>query len=172
MISEGKYFDWLHNGSFLSEIPPEQQIEPQNDQKLQPYQSTIQDDDSESSSSDDGCLFIAEDKKEDDPMQKEVSPSKKEVSPSKKVYKDEDDILIRRKVLAAMPPMELTSIRRQYSLRPDMIFGWKPEDIHGAPIPMNFDYESGNLPIDATSGFEFPIYYIGKRYNDSLGMHR
>ena len=105
-------------------------------------------------------------------MQKEVSPSKKEVSPSKKVYKDEDDILIRRQVLAAMPPMELTSIRRQYSLRPDMIFGWKPEDIHGAPIPMNFDYESGNLPIDATSGFEFPIYYIGKRYNDSLGMHR
>ena len=101
-----------------------------------------------------------------------ASPDNKKLSSSKKAYKDDDDILIRRKVLAAMPPMELTSIRRQYSLRPDMIFGWKPEDIHGAPIPMHFDYETNSLPVDTKTGFEFPVYYIGKRYSDSLDMHR
>ena len=110
--------------------------------------------------------------KEEEQRQEDCSPSKKQLSPSKKVYKDEDDILIRRKVLAAMPPMELTSIRRQYSLRPDMIFGWKPDDIHGAPIPMNFDYEANGLPSDPKTGFELPVYYIGRRYNDSLDMHR
>ena len=132
---------------------------------MQIYQSSVQDVDSESSSSDSNCIFASETKKED-------GAAKEVVSPSKKAYKDDDDILVRRQVLAAMPPMELTSMRRQYSLRPDMIFGWKPEDIHGAPIPMHFDYETNGLPVDSKTGYGFPVYYIGKRYSDSLGMHR
>jgi hypothetical protein len=31
--------------------------------------------------------------------------------------------LLRRKILMDMPPMELTSVRRYYSLKPDMAFG-------------------------------------------------
>ena len=53
-----------------------------------------------------------------------------------------------------------------------MVFGWKPDDIHGAPIPMHFDFETNELPINMQTQNEFPIYYIGKRYNDSLLMHR
>ena len=82
----------------------------------------------------------------------ECGRSRMSRAPPGRERKDEDDILIRRKVLATMPPMELTSIRRQYSLRPDMIFGWKPDDIHGAPIPMNFDYETNGLPLDLKTG--------------------
>jgi len=26
-------------------------------------------------------------------------------------------------------------------MKPDMIFGWRPDDITGAPIPMHFDFE-------------------------------
>ena len=85
---------------------------------------------------------------------------------------DEDDIGIKKAVLAAMPPMELTNIRRNYSLKPDMVFGWQPNDIHGAPIPLRFDFEGVELPINPNTQDEYPIYYIGKRYADSLTMHR
>ena len=54
---------------------------------------------------------------------------------------------LKRKILMDMPPMELASVRRYYSLKPDMAFGWRPEDIHGAPIPMYFDYEQNDLPV-------------------------
>ena len=94
-------------------------------------------------------------------------------SPSKKKYfKDEDDLLIKKRVLEAMPPMELTNIRRNYSLRPDMVFGWQPNDIHGAPIPLRFDFEANEVPINPATQNEYPIYYLGKRYSDSLSMHR
>ena len=53
-----------------------------------------------------------------------------------------------------------------------MAFGWRPTDIVGAPIPMYFNYESPHLPINPETKSERPIYYIGKRYNDSLLMHK
>ena len=67
--------------------------------------------------------------------------------------------------------MELSSIRRYYSLKPDMAFGWRPEDIHGAPIPMYFDYECNDLPVNVETGWDFPVYFIGNRFSDSLHMH-
>ena len=69
-------------------------------------------------------------------------------------------------------PLELTSIRRQYSLLPDMAFGWRPGDVHGAPIPMYFNYEQIDLPMNPETKNDMPIYFIGKRFTDSLGMHR
>ena len=99
--------------------------------------------------------------------QKEKSPTKK-----KFIEDEEDDICIKRQVLSAMPPMELTNIRRNYSLKPDMVFGWQPNDIHGAPIPLRFDFDVVELPINPNTQDEYPIYYIGKRYTDSLTMHR
>ena len=59
----------------------------------------------------------------------------------------EGEKTLKRKILMDMPPMELASVRRYYSLKPDMAFGWRPEDIHGAPIPMHFDYEQNELPM-------------------------
>jgi hypothetical protein len=44
-------------------------------------------------------------------------------------------------VLDLLPPMDFVSEHVTYSIKPDMIFGWRPDDITGAPIPMYFDYE-------------------------------
>ena len=79
---------------------------------------------------------------------------------------------LKKKILREMPPMELASVRRIYSLKPDMAFGWRPEDIHGAPIPMHFDYEQNDLPVSAETGNNLPIYYLGSRFTDSIDMHR
>ena len=35
---------------------------------------------------------------------------------------------------------------RQHSLKPDMVFGWRPDNVIGAPIPMFYDFESFELP--------------------------
>lgn len=32
-------------------------------------------------------------------------------------------------------------VGNHFSMKPDMLFGWRPEDITGAPIPMHFDFE-------------------------------
>lgn len=53
----------------------------------------------------------------------------------------EDASRIKQEILDSLPPMDLPAASRQYSLKPDMRFGWRPEDVHGAPIPMIFDYE-------------------------------
>ena len=53
-----------------------------------------------------------------------------------------------------------------------MAFGWRPSDIVGAPIPMYFNYEQPALPINPDTKMSRPIYYIGKRYIDSLLMHK
>jgi hypothetical protein len=52
-----------------------------------------------------------------------------------------------------------------------MCCSWRPEDIHGAPIPMHFDYEQNDIPTYSETGAEYPIYYIGNRFTDSLDMH-
>jgi hypothetical protein len=53
-----------------------------------------------------------------------------------------------------------------------MAFGWRPTNIVGAPIPLYFNYEQAPLPINPDTKMERPIYYQGKRYVDSLLMHR
>ena len=67
--------------------------------------------------------------------------------------------------------MDLASDRRYYSLKPDMAFGWRPGDIQGAPIPLHFDYEQNELPKRHDTGSDFPVYFLGNRFNDSLDMH-
>jgi hypothetical protein len=46
-----------------------------------------------------------------------------------------------QKLLGAMPAIDLPNPYKQHSLKPDMFFGWKPENVHGAPIPLHFDFE-------------------------------
>ena len=36
---------------------------------------------------------------------------------------------------------------------------------------MYFDYEQNDLPVVPETGYDYPIYYIGNRFNDSLDMH-
>lgn len=74
-------------------------------------------------------------------------------------------------------PLPAPIITEQYSLKPDMVFGWKPQDIQiaGAPIPLYFDYESyddGQMPVHPVSGEELQVSYYGPRFRDSLEMHR
>ena len=52
------------------------------------------------------------------------------------------------------------------------MFRWKPADISGAPIPTYFDHEKNEIPINPYTLTEYPIYFIGRRFVDSLDMHK
>ena len=64
--------------------------------------------------------------------------------------------------------MDLQPTKKSYSLKPDMAFGWKPENVQAAPIPMYFDYETFELPINPLTKLDYPIYFSGERFLDSL----
>lgn len=68
--------------------------------------------------------------------------------------------------------MDLVSDARQYSMKPDMIFGWRPDDIQGAPIPLYFDFEQFEICKNPATQTPYPVYYYGKRYIHSITMHR
>ena len=55
-----------------------------------------------------------------------------------------------------------------------MVFGWRPDNVKGAPIPMFYDFEHFELPqiVRDTVKIEIPAYYMGRRYKDSLEMHK
>jgi hypothetical protein len=57
-------------------------------------------------------------------------------------------------------------------MKPDMQFGWRPEDIHGAPIPMVFDYETFEILKNPETKTVFPVYFYGNRFVDSISMHK
>ena len=44
--------------------------------------------------------------------------------------------------------------------------------IKGAPIPLYFDYESIDLPIDPATQQEYQVTYYGQRFRDSIEMHK
>jgi hypothetical protein len=79
---------------------------------------------------------------------------------------------LERKILDLMPPMDLVCETRQYSMKPDMLFGWRPEDITGAPIPMHFDFEQFEICRNSQTNQPYPVYYYGHRYIHSITMHR
>jgi hypothetical protein len=67
------------------------------------------------------------------------------------IKKDPSKILdpaVYKKIFDSMPPPLALTSSRQYSLKPDMAFGWRPTDILGAPIPMYFNYESPLISIN------------------------
>lgn len=37
---------------------------------------------------------------------------------------------------------------------------------------MHFDYEQNDIPTNPETGLDFPVYFIGNRFTDSLDMHR
>ena len=45
-------------------------------------------------------------------------------------------------------------------------------NVSGAPIPLYFDYETFDAPINPQTNTEFSVLYYGNRFRDSLEMHR
>ena len=44
--------------------------------------------------------------------------------------------------------------------------------VRGAPIPLYFDYETYDTPVDPITLEEYEITYYGHRFRDSLEMHK
>ncbi len=56
------------------------------------------------------------------------------------------------------------------------IVSWKPDisNVHGAPIPLYFDYESFDdcMPVNPQTQEEYPVAYLGPRFRDSIDLHK
>jgi hypothetical protein len=64
-------------------------------------------------------------------------------------------------------------ISQEYSLAPDMLFGWRPKNMGvGSPIPLDFTLEEAPVCENPGTGEEFLTIYHGYRPKDSLVMHR
>jgi hypothetical protein len=64
-------------------------------------------------------------------------------------------------------------IRSGVSLLPDMKFGWRPKEVTiGAPIPLYYDYEPFEVPINPNNGKKYDPHYIGPRPKHSIEVHR
>ena len=58
-------------------------------------------------------------------------------------------------------------------MAPDMKFGWKPaQDLGGAPIPLYYDYETVDIPINPLTNKEYESIYFGPRPKHSLDVHK
>ena len=46
--------------------------------------------------------------------------------------------------------------------------------MHGAPIPLYFNYETYEdcIPINPATEEEYPVTYYGHRFKDSIDMHK
>lgn len=61
----------------------------------------------------------------------------------------------------------------QYSMAPDMQFGWRPKFMGaGSPIPLDFTLDQAPVCENIATGHEFPTIYHGYRPKDSLVMHK
>ncbi|CAG9325818.1 unnamed protein product [Blepharisma stoltei] len=70
-------------------------------------------------------------------------------------------------------PAALPLVQKNYSLEPDMIFGWKPKTLtNGGPIPLYFHYN--NLPVltDIQTNTKSEVIYHGYRPRDTFAMHK
>jgi len=64
-------------------------------------------------------------------------------------------------------------VTKQYSLKPDMGFGWKPVDtVNGAPIPLYYDYETFEVPENMSTKEPLIVNYYGPRFNNSMQVHK
>lgn len=65
-------------------------------------------------------------------------------------------------------------IKSGVSIAADMRFGWRPEqkDASGAPIPLHYDFEPVQIPINPATNKQFSILYLGPRINTSTEVHK
>jgi hypothetical protein len=58
-------------------------------------------------------------------------------------------------------------------MQPDMKFGWRPKhEVSGAPIPLYYDYEPFEIPINPITNEEYTPLYLGARPKNSLEVHK
>ena len=69
-------------------------------------------------------------------------------------------------------PMPL--IKSGVSIAADLRFGWRPneKELHGAPIPLHYDYEHFKVPINPATQKPFIVQYLGPRMQTSHDVHK
>ena len=70
------------------------------------------------------------------------------------------------------PPPSIPLSGFTHSLVPDMYFGWRPQLLHGGPIPLLFN--KCELPISRNpqTNQDFPVIFHGFRPRDTVVMHQ
>lgn len=65
-------------------------------------------------------------------------------------------------------------IKSGVSIAADLKFGWRPieKELHGAPIPLHYDYEQFQVPKDPTTGKSYMVEYFGPRIQTSHDVHK
>jgi hypothetical protein len=54
-----------------------------------------------------------------------------------------------------------------------MKFGWRPKEVvSGAPIPLYYDYEPFEIPINPNTNKLYDPVYLGARPKHSIEVHR
>lgn len=70
-------------------------------------------------------------------------------------------------------PRSLPLVEQEYSLEPDMLFGWKPKaPSSNGPIPLNFGLRELPAAVNFATELPYPVIYNGFRPTDSINMHR
>ena len=70
-----------------------------------------------------------------------------------------------------LPPCQ-PILDRQYSLEPDMVFGWMPKFKFNGPVPTNFTHDLFDSLITLLSkSRNFQLVYLGFRPINSLHLH-
>ena len=56
-------------------------------------------------------------------------------------------------------------IKSGISIAADMRFGWRPQqkEVHGAPIPLHYDFETYRVPLNPYTNKPYQIMYLGPR---------
>jgi len=65
-------------------------------------------------------------------------------------------------------------IKSGISIAADMKFGWRPQvkEVHGAPIPLHYDFEPFYVPINPATNKPFQVLFLGERIRTSIDVHK
>lgn len=65
-------------------------------------------------------------------------------------------------------------IKSGVSIAADLRFGWRPveKELHGAPIPLHYDYEQFTVPKNPATNRLYQVLYFGPRIQTSYDVHK
>lgn len=66
-------------------------------------------------------------------------------------------------------------VKSGIDLQPDMIHGWRPKTtavIFGAPIPLHYNFDHHEMPVDPATQKPYEALYLGPRIPTSLQVHK
>jgi hypothetical protein len=86
---------------------------------------------------------------------------------------------IKETIAVDLPPLvkadEPNPLVHHGSLQHDIKLGWKPQqvmNVAGAPIPLHYNFEHFNPPINPLTNTEYEAFYLGPRHANSHGVHK